>query len=98
MNLSQAIVAYEFRLTDVVESILSQVVSSGTQGDYVYHNINLIFCMYEKEECREELLRVWLVEQLISDKKKRKKEYCATCKAALEEVNRSDANCPIVLE
>ena len=42
MNLSQAILAYECRQTDVVESILSQVVSSGTQGNYAYHNVDLV--------------------------------------------------------
>ena len=40
MNLSQAIVAYEGRLTAVVESILSQFVLSGTQGNCDNHNVN----------------------------------------------------------
>ena len=42
MNLSQAIFAYEVRPTDVVESILSQVLSSGTQVNYVNQNADLI--------------------------------------------------------
>ena len=42
MNLSQAIVAYEGFRTAVVESILSQVVSSDTQGNYAYHNADLV--------------------------------------------------------
>ena len=49
MNLSQAIVAYEGRPTDVVESVLSQVVSSGTQGNYTNHIAGLILWMYERE-------------------------------------------------
>ena len=65
MNLSQAIVAYEGRPTAIVESILSQVVSSGTQGNYANHNIDLVLCMYEGEEWREELLGDWMVEWLI---------------------------------
>ena len=39
-----------------------------------------------------------MVERLIDSKEKRKKETCDTCKAALEEINNSDDNCPIVLE
>ena len=62
MNLSQAIVAYEGRPTAVVESILSQVVSSGTQGNYANHNIDLVLWMYERDEWREELMGDWMVE------------------------------------
>ena len=39
-----------------------------------------------------------MAERLISAKEKRKKETRATFKAALEEVNKIDDNCPIVLE
>ena len=84
MNLSQAIVAYEGRPTAVFESILIQVVSSGNQGNYNSHNVNLILWIYERGEWREELLRDWMMERLISAKEKGKKETCATCKAALE--------------
>ena len=66
MNLSQSIFAYEGRPTAVVESILSQVVSSGTQGNYANHKIDLILCIYKREEWREELLRDWMVDCLIS--------------------------------
>ena len=62
MNLSQAIVAYEGRPTAIVESILSQVVSSGTQGNYANHNIDLVLWMYERDEWREELMGDWMVE------------------------------------
>ena len=48
MNLSQAIIAYEGRPPALVESILSQVVSSGTQGNYAYHNVNLVLWIYER--------------------------------------------------
>ena len=68
MNLSQAIVAYEGRPTAVVESILIQVVSSGTQGNYDYHNVDLVLWMYDRKEWREELLRDWMVERLIAAK------------------------------
>ena len=66
MNLPQAIVSYEGRLTSVVESILSQVVSSGTQCNYANHNIDLIIWIYKTEEWREKLLRDCMVERLIS--------------------------------
>ena len=95
MNLSQAIVAYEGRLTAIVESILSQVVSSGTQGNYANHNIHIILWIYEREEWREELLRDCMVERLISDEEKVKKETCATCKAALEESTKSTTTTPL---
>ena len=73
MNLPQAIVAYEGCLAAVVESILSQVVSSGTQGNYANHNVGIILWIYEREEWREKLLRYWMVERLVSDKEKGKK-------------------------
>ena len=40
----------------------------------------------------------WMVDRLIDDKDKDKKEMCANCKKYLDEVNISDDNCPIVLE
>ena len=98
MNLPQAIVAYGGRPTAVVESILSQVVSSGTQGNYPFHNVDLVLCIYNREEYREELLRDWMVERLSAAEEKGKKETHATCKAALEGFNRSDDNFPIVLD
>ena len=73
MNLSQAILAYEGRRTAVVESILSQVVSSVTQGNYAYHNVDLVLWIYEREEWREELMREWMVEHLIDDEEKGEK-------------------------
>ena len=45
MTLSQsnnAIVAYEGRSTAVVEAILNQIVSLGTQEKYANHNVDLI--------------------------------------------------------
>ena len=39
-----------------------------------------------------------MVERLIAAEEKGKKETRATCKADLKEVNRSNDNCPIVLE
>ena len=83
MNLSQDIVAYEGRPNAVVESILSQVISSGTQGNYSNHNANLIIWIYKREKRREELLRDCMVERLITAEDNGKKEMCATCKAAL---------------
>ena len=73
MNLSQAISAYEGRPTSVVESILSQVVSSVTQGNCTNHNVDLILWIYKREEWREELLRDWMVDRLIDAKEKGKK-------------------------
>ena len=86
MDLSQDIVAYEGRPNAVVESILSQVVSSGTQGNYSNHNVDLIIWIYKREKRREELLRDCMVERLITAKDKGKKETRVICKAALEEV------------
>ena len=48
MNLSLAIFAYEGRPNAVVKSILSQVVSSGTQANYANHNVVLIL-LYIRE-------------------------------------------------
>ena len=52
MNLSQAIVAYDGLPTAAVESILSQVVSSVTQGNYAYHNVDIVLWIYKREEWR----------------------------------------------
>ena len=65
-NLSQSIVAYEGRPTAIVESILSQVVSSGTQSNYAYHDVDIVLWIYDREEWREELLRDWMVERSIA--------------------------------
>ena len=73
MNLSQAIFAYEGRPTSVVGSILIQFVSSGTQVNCTNHNVDLILCIYKREEWREELPRDWMVERLIDAKEKGKK-------------------------
>ena len=73
MNLSQAIIAYEGCLNAVVESILSQVLSSGTQANHANHNVDLIIWIYKREKWREELLRDWMVEHLISFDEKGKK-------------------------
>ena len=98
MNLSKAIVAYKGFPNDVVESMLSQVVSSGTQVNYANHNVHLVIWVYEREEWSEELLRNWMAERLVASKEKGNKEMRATLKAAQEEVNRNDGNCPVVLE
>ena len=50
MNLSQATAAFEGRPTAVVESILGQVVSSGTQGNYDNHNIDFVLWIYDRED------------------------------------------------
>ena len=97
MNLSQDIIAYEGCPAAVVESILSQGVSSGTWGNYAYHNVDLVLWIYAREEWREEILRDCMVERLVSAEEKGKKETCANCKAYLEEVNISDDDCPIVI-
>ena len=98
MYLSQAIFAYEGLPTAVFESILSQVVSSCTQGNYAYHNVDLILWIYEREKWREELPRDWIMERLIAAEERGEKETRDTCEAALEGVNKRDDKCPIVLE
>ena len=97
MNLSQAIIAYESHPTAVGESISIQSISSGTQGSYANHNVDLIILNYKREECREELLIDWMVERLLAAEDNVKKERRATFKYAVEEVNKSNNNCPIVL-
>ena len=43
-------------------------------------------------------MRDWMVERIIDDEEKGKKETRTTCKAALGEVSKSYYNSPIVLE
>ena len=100
MTLSQAsnvIIAYEVSPTAVVEAILSKVVSSGTRTNYVNHNADLILCIYEKDEWREALLGYWMVKCLITAEAEGKKAMCATCKDALNAMNRNYDNCHIIL-
>ena len=69
MTLSEAINAifsYEVRLTAVVEAILNLVVYSGTQSNYANKNSELILCINNNDEWREEFLRYWMVERLIT--------------------------------
>ena len=46
---------------------MKRVVSTGTQGNYNNHNIDLIICLYDSENLREELLRYWMVDWLVDD-------------------------------
>ena len=101
MTLSQAsnaVVAYEGRPTAVVESILNQSVSSGTQENYANHNVDLIIWLYKKDEWRVALIRYWMVEHLIYLDAEGKKSMRVTCKDELKAINRSDDNCPILLK
>ena len=98
MNQCQELIAYEGRPTAEVEAILNQVVAKGTQGNYINHNMDLILWIYDKEDWREELLKDWMVERLNEVEDKGRKEMRAICKEALKAINRSDDNCPIVLE
>ena len=69
MTLSEAINAifsYEGRPTAVVEAILNLVVYSGTQSNYANKNSELILCINNNDEWREEFLRYWMVERLIT--------------------------------
>ena len=75
-------------MTAVFESILSQLVSSDTQGNYFNHNVKIVLWIYEREEWRDELVRDWMVDRLIDAEEKGKKETCATCKADLLEVKK----------
>ena len=52
MNQPQALIAYEGRPTAEVEAILNQIVSKGTQGNYMNHNMDLILWIYEQEDWR----------------------------------------------
>ena len=95
---SNTIISYEGRLKAAVEAIFSQVVYSGTRTNYANHNADLILCIYEKGEWREALLGYWMVKCLITAKAEGKKAMCATCKDALNAMNRNFDNCHIILE
>ena len=90
MNQPQALIAYEGRPTAEVEAILNQVVSKGTQGNYINHNMDLILWIYEQEDWREELLKDWMVERLNRVEEKGRKEMRASCKEALKAINKSE--------
>ena len=92
---SNAIIAYEGRLTAVVEVILNHVVSSGTHTNYA-KNSDLILWIYKKDEWREALLRDCMVEILITAEAEGKKAIHTTCKAELKAIKRNDNNCPII--
>ena len=95
---SNEIIAYEGHSTAVVEAILNQVVSPGTQANYEHHNADIILWIYVKYPWRKAFLRDCMVERLITSKAEGEKVMRDICKDALKRINRNDDNWPILLE
>ena len=60
--------------------------------------MDLILWINEQDDWREERLKDWMMERLNRVEEKGRKEMRASCKEALKAINKSEDNCPIVLE
>jgi hypothetical protein len=112
-NNNGAIVAFNGRPTNAVEQIMRRVVSHSSEAGYANQNTTLILWLYDNDELREELLHDWMVdvlnnttiqdrehdEGLTSAKKKGKRTNTrAAIKRALQAINPTEKNSPIILE
>ena len=105
-NNTQAIIPYQGRPTEAVEQIMRRVVSHNSSVSYRNNNIIFLLWLYDNEETREELLQDWMVEKMdravsldeASDRSRRSRPAVRrVCKQALDNINKTDKNCPIVL-
>ena len=102
----QAIIQYQGRPTAAVEQIMRKVVADKSSVSYRNNNIILILWLYDNEEHREEVLRDWMVEDLnradsldqaTNGTRRTRPAVRAACKKALDNINKVDKNCPILL-
>ena len=101
-----AIIPYQGRPTHAVEQIMKRVVAVNSNVSYRNNNIILMLWLYDNEEYREDVLRDWMVEKLdratSSDQatngtRRSRPAVREVCRKALDNINRADDNCPILL-
>ena len=102
-NQNNAIVACQGRPANVVEQIMKRVVASNSESKYKNDNTTFILWLYVNQDLREEFLQDWFVTQLtdkyvIDENTKGRKNMRAICKLALDGMNKTDSNSPIILQ
>ena len=102
-NHNNAIIAYQGRPTNVVETIMKRVVASKSESKYKNDNTTFILWLYDNQELREDFLQDWFVTQLIEKEKidantKGSKNMRAICKLDIDGMNKTDSNSPIILQ
>ena len=105
MTDSTALVPYQGRPTDVVQSIMKQVVADRSRHKYINENILMMIWLFDSELLREAVLFDWAVERMIraderdQESSKTKRTYLRSeCRALLLDVNKDDKNSPIILD
>ena len=102
-NNSNAIIAYQGRPNNVFEKITKRVVASKSESKYKNDNTTFILWLYDNQDLREEFIHYWFVTQLtekeaIDANTKGRKNMRAICKLALDGMNKTDSNSPIILQ
>ena len=105
-NTPNALIPYQGRPTHAVEQIMKRVVADKSNTSYRNNNIILMLWLYDNEEMREEVLRDWMVDRLnratSSDEatnatRRGRPAVRAECRKAIDNINKADQNCPILL-
>ena len=102
-NQNSSIVAYQVRPTNFVENIMKSVVASKSESKYKNDNTTFILWLYDNQDLIEKLLRDWFLTQLVDKEAidtntKVRKNIKVICKIALDGVNKTDINYPIILQ
>ena len=105
-NTQNALIPYQGYPTQAVEQIMKRVVVVNFNVSYCNNNIILLLWLYDNEEYREELLQDWKVYRLnrvassnqpTNGTKKSCPVVREVCHKALDDINKADDNCPILL-
>ena len=102
-NQNNTIIAYQIRPTNVAKQIMKRIVASKSESKYKNENTTFILWLYVNQDLREEFLQDWFVTQLIEKEaieanKKGRKNMRSIYKLALDEMNKTDINSPIILQ
>ena len=102
-NHNNTIVAYQGRPTNVVGNNMKSVVASKSEPKYNNDNTTFILWLYDNQDLIEKLLQDWFWTQLIEKEAidtntKGRKNNKVICKIALNGMNKTDINYPIILQ
>ena len=102
-NQNNAIFSYQVRPTNVVEQIMKRVVASKSESKYKNYNTTFILWIYDNQDLRQQFLQDWFVTQLIKKETidantKGRKNMREIYKLALDGMNKTDSNYPIIFQ
>ena len=103
INQNNSIIDYQGRPTNVAEQIMKRVVVSKSKSKYNNDNSTFILWLYDNQDLREEFLQDWFLTQLIDKEAinantKGCKNMRVFCKLALDGMNKTDSDFPIILQ